>query len=362
MPYGLHLAPWDVLLTDEEFELFFNMIAVINHAKKHTLFLHTHPKDVGRVWAKMEENNYQHVHQIFVYKPIHNTKGTHQYLNAVDQILVGYQPTRNDAKPLFESHNPLLRHNLLYSQIVKARTVMAAGGSHEPLNITEKHPVVAMQLGKIHAHPGDRALVVGAGSGSEVIGFNRAGLNVVAIELDRNQFNGIRARVMAEAANEMEADEEAELQLKQIKEHRQATTQFEKAEVLPKEKNVKSGAPATKRLKTGTSPEPDAVSASSAAPQTCVACGSGPGEDRLIECSSRDCGNAVFHSTCMSACETCGEYFCGDTCSFNHKCEVSPKHVLAQPVEAPKVTRSSLRISVSQAATGSPKKPNKKSK
>ena len=46
------------------------------------------------------------------------------------------------------------------------------------------------------AHPGANALVIGAGSGSGVIGRVRVSLNVVAVEKDPTQFRGCKARLL----------------------------------------------------------------------------------------------------------------------------------------------------------------------
>ena len=48
--------------------------------------------------------------------------------------------------------------------------------------------------------PGTYALVVGAGSGSEVLGLARVGVNVVAIERDEKQFHALTERLSNEAA------------------------------------------------------------------------------------------------------------------------------------------------------------------
>ena len=49
MPYGLGVAPWDVLLTDHELETFFQQLAVVNRSRAHALCLGCIWHDAGRV-------------------------------------------------------------------------------------------------------------------------------------------------------------------------------------------------------------------------------------------------------------------------------------------------------------------------
>jgi hypothetical protein len=68
----------------------------------------------------------------------------------------------------------------------------------KPVNPCEKNPMVFYQLTRIFCNPGDKVLVMGAGSGAEVCGANRCGVNVVAIEKDPIQFKEIQTRLVEE--------------------------------------------------------------------------------------------------------------------------------------------------------------------
>jgi hypothetical protein len=321
MPYGLHLADWDELLSDAEVDLFFQQIAIMNTAAAHTIFLHVHPKDIGRIWTALEAKGYQHVHLLFVYKPAHNTVGTHQYLNAVDQILVGYSPSRDAAKPRFSNPNPMFRHNLIYSHTTHHKRTMSASGESTSINVTEKHPAVSMQLGGVHCRPGGRALVVGAGSGSEVIGFNRAGLKVVGVEKDPRQFQAICARLVAEQEDVEKIDKQIVVQRKQIQAQLERTSHFqtksrsssatpEKADAKNKESSSSSSAPVAK----------ESVPARRILPRQCAACGTAD-EKKLGKCSSAACTRKVtVHEECMKSCRGCGALFCRTSCFGSHQC------------------------------------------
>ena len=320
MPYGFGLADWDKLLTDAELDLFFQQIRIMNEATSFTLFLHTNIKDISRVWQKMETEGYHHVHNIFVYKPNHNTTGTHQYLNAIDKIVVGYYPAREQAKPHFDDPNPLLRHNLMYTHTVHQRSSNAASGKHGSINITEKHPSVATQIGRIHSTPGGHALVIGAGSGAEVVGFNRAGLRVTAIEVDPTQFTAVCARLVDESANSEAYDEVSTRQLQEIAEHRQMTCKFgvhadpkaNRLKQLPK-KVLKPPGSAT------TSSSSSSSSSSSGTDTKCVSCGQSVSDEKVGVCPMLACANKVIHARCMLECKTdCGLQFCSSACRDSH--------------------------------------------
>jgi hypothetical protein len=70
-------------------------------------------------------------------------------------------------------------------------------GQDEPVNTCQKHSGIAYHLASICARPDSNALVIGAGSGSDVIGCLRAGVNVVAVDKDATQFQWCKARLLA---------------------------------------------------------------------------------------------------------------------------------------------------------------------
>ena len=54
------------------------------------------------------------------------------------------------------------------------------------MNTTQKIPDVASFIAPRLCKPGSSALVIGAGSGSEVVGLARVGVHVVVLEKDPN--------------------------------------------------------------------------------------------------------------------------------------------------------------------------------
>ena len=67
MPFGLGLAEWDVLLTDEQLKMFFRQLAIVNSCTSTVLALVVHFTDAGHVAKAMEEHGYTGVHPFYVY-------------------------------------------------------------------------------------------------------------------------------------------------------------------------------------------------------------------------------------------------------------------------------------------------------
>jgi len=312
MPYGLDVADWDTLLTDSQLTLFFQQIAIINKATCHVITLHTHFADAGRIRAAMANHGYQHIHPLYVYKPNQNLKGTNQFIFAVDLILVGYKSSRNDIKLSFADPNPTMRHNLIYSHSVNSRFSMSDG---VPVNITQKHPGVAAYLGEVFCSPGDTVMVIGAGSGSEVLGFNRAGMKVVGIEKDAKQFRGCCARLVQEHAEEQKVMTQHNLEVAQVLELKRVASKFQHYD--PEEPVNVEGS------------DDDAHPAPPDVPiiQDCISCGLPLGQNSA-ECDLTTCEVTKVHVACLVA-KTDGEGdcthgFCSDQCAAKHTCAVAP--------------------------------------
>ena len=110
--------------------------------------------------------------------------------------------------------NPVFRHNLIFSHQVASK--LKYTGLEEEVNTTQKNPNIASFLGRITCKPGSSALVIGAGSGSEVVGLARIGVNVVALERDGRQFRAMTERLTSEAAFEERATAQQAQEEKQI--------------------------------------------------------------------------------------------------------------------------------------------------
>ena len=113
MPYGLLVAPWDVLLTDVDVDEFFKQMAVINRARNHTMVLSINCKDYGRMANFMALNSYTDTHPLYVYKPQQNMTGM-GWIFAVEQMIVGNKGGMQNCAVTFRENHPLFRHNLFF--------------------------------------------------------------------------------------------------------------------------------------------------------------------------------------------------------------------------------------------------------
>ena len=147
-----------------------------------------------------EKAGYTDASMFQTYKPAQNANARNNLVNAADMILIHYRGGMANAirKTFPHGNNPTSRHNFLATPLLHGKTTIESGGP--PINPCEKHPIIAYHLSKILFETGKPVLVIGSGSGGEVVGLVRAGFNVVAVEMDHAQNAGLRARLTAEAA------------------------------------------------------------------------------------------------------------------------------------------------------------------
>ena len=302
MPFGLGLADWDVLLTDEQLKMFFRQLAIVNSCPSTVLALVVHFTDAGRVAKAMEEHGYIGVHPFYVYKPTQNQRGTECFIFAVEMVLIGYLATPSERKLNFPDPNPLDRHNLLFGHSLRGPRFQLSG-DQAPVNTCQKHTGVAHYLASVFAHPGANALVIGAGSGSDVIGCVRASLNVFAVEKDPGQFRGCKARLMGYQSN-LEAEQKVEAkeldQVSHLKAQARAFASWDPESAdAPEEKSASSSSSSS--------------SSSSAVVETkCCVCGEALGDSAMVECGAESCAADAIHETCSETCSAvgCSEVFC----------------------------------------------------
>jgi hypothetical protein len=158
------------------------------------LILNVHWSDAGRVAQVMEKYNYSNVEPFFCYKPQQNYKGVHINILSVDTMLVGYGGGRTNCRLQFPEamRTPRERHNHFLVGNVTKKLVDA---SDSEVNPCQKNPSIAYRIARRFMVSGDKALVIGAGTGSEVIGFAAAGHEVVAVEKDAAQVIAMRSRL-----------------------------------------------------------------------------------------------------------------------------------------------------------------------
>ena len=330
------------------------MLGVYFGRQKHFAAFMVHANQVAQMVKHMDAHAYKNVETLYVYKPMHNMTGVNTFINAVEVIVVGWKPNRNTVGLRWtnEEMNPLYRHNIIYSPPVTAR-YETSSVPPQLVNQTEKHPWIAQRLGEILASPGDTILVAGAGSGSDCLGFIRAGCNVVAVEKDKRQFKELRRRFHLEDENHQTVDIDIKYWKKcvaQLKEQSSTIMTFfnlEKQEELDKLKeDAKTAAKVNKanaKAKTAkgkgevqspaevkSEPAEKAQSKDQRKQSKCADCGQLLDEES-VKCSLPTCV-VMVHKACSEyhACvhrddkdsevNGCALFFCSDSCSGAHVC------------------------------------------
>ena len=316
MPYGMALAEWDVLLPELDVEILFQQLAVINRARAHCLILGCIWHDVGRMRQAMLANGYTDVHVLVVYKPQQNTSGM-EWINALEHLVVGYKSGIKACRLTFSDLNPIFRHNVLFSHQVGPKLRFA--GQEVVVNETQKNPNVASAIGRIMCIPGSRALVLGAGSGSEVVGLARIGVNVVGVECDTRQFQALTQRITAEAAapeealNKLADDEQKIALLGQLLARFTKLLPDAQAHFADSEESVKQDDDEEDR-------SADASSELEQRKPECPGCGQAVAAADSEACGKMQCPSKTLHRACVTTCNTCKVSFCSAVCAGDHGC------------------------------------------
>lgn len=317
MPYGLLVAPWDNLLTDAEVETFFQQLAVVQRSRAHTLCLGCIWHDTGRMRRFMLEHGYADIHIFGVYKPQQNTTGM-EWIYALELYVVGYKQNIRACSLTFSDMNPVFRHNVIFSHQVASKLKYA--GLDEEVNTTQKNPNIASFLGRITCKAGASALVIGAGSGSEVLGLARIGVNVVALERDGKQFRAMTERLTSEAAF---ADRAIAQQVQEEKEIALLTVLASRFTKLDPDVGVHfdQGSESSSRMQDPCREELSPAASAVSRGKVCPSCGEVLEAEDAIACSVEKCSAGQIHKQCAVTCRTCAVKFCSDQCAGTHSHE-----------------------------------------
>ena len=162
--------------------------------------------------------------------------------------------------------------------------------------------------------------MLGAGSGSEVLGLARVGVNVVGIERDAKQFRALTERVSAEAASPDDVITKLAEDDRQIHVFKQLAAQFTKLNpdmsshfTEMQESSSAAGA--------GDSQESATATEAVATDVLCPACGSSVGLRAAVGCAKHQCPVQALHPACLETCGVCKKGFCARDCADDHGCQ-----------------------------------------
>jgi hypothetical protein len=191
-PYGYNLFKYDLKLSKSFCTQVYQQFDAVRSNDNHVTVNFCSPQDLCMVSEVMKERKYSNVENLYWFKPGQTMTGTPKsYTPAVETGLIGFYPSSDDI-PWYTSADPVKRHNVLHHPSVKTLAKNAVGGA---INVTEKPPALAKWILGNHCEPGSTVLIVGAGAGGDIVGAVQANLNVVAVEVDRMQFEALRAHL-----------------------------------------------------------------------------------------------------------------------------------------------------------------------
>ena len=151
------------------------------------------PLDCQIVMQSFDQEGYVQMQQMFWHKEGHQTKTPEcSYTNSVEMMTVGFKPDRSKCGWNM-GHDPRNRHNFFECKGVTNYFKYEDGTIVNPC---QKPPGLLRWLCKNHLHAGSTVLIIGAGSGADIIGATQACCNVVAVELDEKQFGRLQTTLV----------------------------------------------------------------------------------------------------------------------------------------------------------------------
>ena len=275
-----------------------------------------HPRQYGRFYDAMAENSFTNIHTVFVYKCQNNGRGTHQWIPSVEMVIVGYKPSRNACRPTFlQREHPLDRHNIIFCPNTGPKLMRTDG--HQ-VNVSQKNPFLAYSLAQVHCPAGSRALVIGAGTGSDVIGFVHAGVSVTCVEKSKVQFPYLKTRLNHESVSPeqgIDACLDATACSEKLREfckdfmnlaigEAEVKKQAKQAARLAKKKAEKK-AKELKKGADGAAKEQSSAQAISSESVVCALCGDPQPMAKCVPCSLPSCSSHVGKPCCIDDAEKC---------------------------------------------------------
>jgi hypothetical protein len=200
--YGYGVATWDLAITPLFLDNVFKQYDAANTNDNCVVWMWHAPRDTSLVLAAYEARGYVQPIEFYWHKTGHNVAGPKSALtSSVETCMIGYKKNRNDVAWNC-SDDPTERHNFID---YKGVTKMARDDTNNIINPSEKPPYVVCEIIRTNCNRGDTIVIVGPGSGGDIMGAVLAGINVVAVEKDPYQFKSLQAHLTKLAAEEQEA-------------------------------------------------------------------------------------------------------------------------------------------------------------
>ncbi len=298
-PYGLfgNRLKWDQQITSTDMDMIFKQFNTQQQSKTCVAVLFHKPTDSTLIANVLTEAAFQELTHLYWHKTNHFTSTpVSSYTSSVEMLTIGFKPNRQNCNWQMET-DPRARHNFFDLPPVTTYTKDEKG---DPINICEKPPALAKKIISNHVPVGGNVLIVGAGAGGDILGALQAGVNVVALERDYDQYSSLHK------AMEHKATQELALLGKEQAEEKQSKLEKEKKSGHESTSGSVSSIPSD----TSTS---SASTSSQISEKPCADCGEAleKGYDPNIKCSKCP-DDGPMHDKCAPI-HTDGQRYCA-TC------------------------------------------------
>ena len=188
-PYGVTDEVWDIQLTGDFIFRIMQQAFASQRSESMIVIIWHKPQDTKIVQDALTKAKFQEFTELYWYKTDHQVqREVSNFTRAVEMCTIGFFPCKLNC-PIHLSTNPRDRHNLVEIQAVR-NLLRAADGTI--INTCQKPRALMSWLCERLAPIGSTILVIGFGSGGEVLGAADCGRNVVGVEQDVRQFQAIQ--------------------------------------------------------------------------------------------------------------------------------------------------------------------------
>ena len=251
--------------------------AAQNAASAWGIFLWHTPEQTAMFVEVLKAHGYKECQQVFWHKTDHAAQvPVAQFTSAVEMGTLAFFPNRS-ANTVSLSRNPSERHNHIEVPQLTKRWKDSLGNVANPCQ--KPSELAAWILGSV-CMPGTTVVVVGPGAGGgEVMGAVLKGINVVAIEKDKYQFEQLQAHMLHVKEQIRKADKVA-IEVEDSDDDKEDESQSYSAGPQYNETSATTTAPAK--------------------PVKCRSCG-GVIVDEAFTCGREDCTREeyLFHKQCV---------------------------------------------------------------
>jgi len=194
LPYGLTEEAWDRAPTQEGLDfLLSNVRLIASDPMGHYIFLWHNYMHTAMVSQALTTAGYRHLTTFVWTKQSKTFVGDPTwFIPTFELATLGVMGDRKTL-PRNLSTNPALRCTHFHGPTT---TKFYCDADGKIVNLCEKPQWLSKEIFTRLTSPGDRVLVLGAGSGAEVIAALDCGLHVVAVEKEERQYNSIIRRVI----------------------------------------------------------------------------------------------------------------------------------------------------------------------